>query len=72
MSIFGKLLRTSLTFPLVFTAGVFVACEDESSEKNVAGGHIYAIAFPHRLESKYSLTAFTSCLLFFSVALFVC
>ena len=41
MSIFGKLLRTSLTFPLVFTAGVFVACEDESSEKNVADNSEY-------------------------------
>ena len=41
MSIFGKLLQTSLTFPLVFTAGVFVACEDESSEKNVADNSEY-------------------------------
>ncbi|MBR4785099.1 MAG: ABC transporter substrate-binding protein [Fibrobacter sp.] len=41
MSIFGKLLRTSLTFPLVFTAGVFIACEDESSEKTVADNSEY-------------------------------
>ena len=41
MSIFGRLLRTTLAFPLVFTAGVFVACEDESAEKTVSDNSEY-------------------------------
>ena len=41
MSIFGKILRTTSTIPMVLAMGMFVACEDETAEKSVADNSEY-------------------------------